>query len=368
MDRILPRLINNIKPIGWMFIFVAISIAAIIASAPNRTAKSVNYAEGLALPLAESVPEGVVLRVGDPMAKWIFAHNGWEKELPFRIKWAEITGGPDVTEAFHADALDVGLGASIPPIHAVWMGIPVRVIAFREYADRSDRRAYVLGISPHANIQSLADLRGKRIAFSPSQVQGLIVLQTLNALGIKKDEVTLVELPSSIGGDVYTNALVSGAVDAAPIRSDIVAQRYVRDHGPSGAKILPHPGFRDDGVNLYVPERVLADPKKAAALGIFAEYWGRAQRWINDNPDTLARGYFVENRGLALPDAQFMAEYSRNLIVPRSWENAIAYQQAAIDTLAPETNHPPLQAESLFDRRFEAIAGNAFSQVQGATP
>jgi sulfonate transport system substrate-binding protein len=359
---------RKITPINWLVIFILISLATLIAFAPKKASSVTNYAAELATPLSQTVPPGVVLRVGDPMTKWVFAQNGWDKELPFRIDWAEITGGPDVTEAFHADALDVGLGASIPPIHAIWMGIPVRIIAFREYADRSDRRAYVLGIAPNAKINSLEDLRGKRIAFSPSQVQGLIVLQTLNALGIKKDEVTLVELPSSIGGDVYTNALVSGAIDAAPIRGDIVAQRYLRDYAASGAKILQHPGFRDDGLNVYVPEKVLADPKKAAALRIFAEYWGRAQRWINDNPEQLAQGYFVENRGLPLPDARFMAEYSRNLTVPTTWESAIAYQQAAIDTLAPETNHAPLQAENLFDRRFEAVAGTGFSQVQGATP
>lgn len=364
----LPRFSNRINPVTGLMIFVIISLAFIIAFAPNSQSNVKNYTAELARPLSNTVPPGVVLRVGDPMAKWIFAHNGWDKELPFRIDWAEITGGPDVTEAFHAGALDVGLGASIPPIHAVWMGIPVRMIAFREYADRSNRHAYVLGIAPNANIRSLQDLRGKRIAYSPSQVQGLIVLQTLNALGIKKDDVTLVELPSSIGGDVYTNALISNAIDVAPIRADIVAQRYLRDYAASGAKILQHPNFRDDGLNVYVPEQVLADPKKAAALRIFAQYWGRAQRWINDNPDALAQGYFVENRGLPLADAQFMAEYSRNLVVPRRWDSAIAYQQAAIDTLAPETNHPPLQAETLFDRRFEAIAGDAFSQVQGATP
>lgn len=362
------RFSKNITPIRYLTIYVIISISLLIAISPSKMDARSSYAAELATPLPHNVPPGLVLRVGDPMAKWVFAQNGWDKELPFRIDWAEITGGPDVTEAFHAGALDVGLGASIPPIHAIWMGIPVRIIAFREYADRSDRRAYVFGISPNAKINSLEDLRGKRIAFSPSQVQGLIVLQTLNALGIKKDEVTLVELPSSIGGDVYTNALVSNAIDAAPIRGDIVAQRYLRDYAASGAKILQHPNFRDDGLNVYVPEKVLADPKKAAALRIFVDYWGRAQRWINDNPEKLAQGYFVENRGLPLPDAQFMAEYSRNLTVPATWESAIAYQQAAIDTLGPETNHPPLDAEKLFDRRFEAIAGNGFSLVQGVTP
>lgn len=343
---------------------VAASIGALIAFAPARHAAEARPALALTATLPETVPPGVVLRVGDPVTRWVFEHNGWDKKLPFRIEWAEITGGPDVTEAFHAGVLDVGFGASVPPIHAVWMGIPVRIIAFREYADRARRQAYVLGIAPKANIRTLADLRGKRIAFSPSQVQAQIVIETLKAAGIPRDQVTLVELPSSIGGDVYTNALASGAVDAAPIRADLVAQRYLRDYGARGARVLKHPPFRDDGGNVYVPETALADPGKAAALRVFAHYWGLGQAWINAHPEELARGYYAGKRGLPLADARVLAAYISNVSVPRDWAGAIAYEQAAIDTLGPETKHPRLDAATLFDRRFESIAGDAAASAE----
>ncbi len=345
--------------------FVAVSIALLFAFAPARRVAEAQTGLALTAPLPDRVPPGVVLRVGDPVTRWVFEHNGWDKRLPFRIEWAEITGGPDVTEAFHAGVLDVGFGASVPPIHAVWMGIPVRIVAFREYADRAQRQAFVFGIAPKADIETLSDLRGKRIAFSPSQVQGQIVIQTLKAAGIPRDEVKLVELPSSMGGDVYSSALASGAIDAAPIRADLVAERYLRDYGPSGARLLRHAPFRDDGGNVYVPETSLADPGKAAALRIFIHYWGLAQAWGNAHPEDVARGYYAGNRGLPIADARVMAAYGGNISVPRSWGGAIAYQQAAIDTLGPETKHPRLDAATLFDRRFERIAGDAAASAQG---
>lgn len=345
---------------------VAGSIAALVAFAPVRHTAEAKAGLPLTAALPEQVPPGVVLRVGDPVTRWVFEHNGWDKKLPFRIEWAEITGGPDVTEAFHAGVLDVGFGASVPPIHAVWTGIPVRIIAFREYADRASRQAYVLGISPKSKIRTLQDLRGKRIAFSPSQVQAQIVIETLKAVGIARDQVTLVELPSSIGGDVYTNALVSGAVDAAPIRADLVAQRYVRDYGASGARVIKHPPFRDDGGNVYVPETALADPGKAAALRIFAHYWGLGQAWINAHPEELARGYYAGKRGLPIADARVLAAYIANVSVPRNWAGAIEYEQSAIDTLGPETKRPRLDAATLFDRRFETIAGDAAASAKGS--
>ena len=344
---------------------VAASIAALIVFAPAREASGAATGLPLTAALPERVPPGVVLRVGDPVTRWVFEHNGWDRKLPFRIEWAEITGGPDVTEAFHAGVLDVGFGASVPPIHAVWTGIPVRIIAFREYADRAHRHAWVLGIAPTADIRTLADLRGKRIAFSPSQVQAQVVIETLKAVGIPRDQVTLVELPSSIGGDVYTNALASGAVDVAPIRADLVAQRYVRDYGARGARVLQHPPFRDDGGNIYVPETALADPGKAAALRVFAHYWGLGQAWINAHPEELARGYFAGRRGLSIEDARVLAAYTANISVPRRWAGAIAYEQAAIDTLGPATGRPRLDAATLFDGRFESIAGDAAASAEG---
>jgi sulfonate transport system substrate-binding protein len=340
-------------------VFVVASIALLVAFAPARRAAVAPAGLSLAAPLPDKVPPGVVLRVGDPVTRWVFEHNGWDKKVPFRIEWAEITGGPDVTEAFHAGALDVGFGASVPPIHATWMGIPVRIIGYREYEDRSARQAFVFGIAPKANIRTLADLRGKRIAFSPSQVQAQIVIQSLKAAGIRRDEVTLVELSSNIGGDVYTNALASNAIDAAPIRADVVAEHYIRDFGPRGARLLKHPPFRDDGGSVYVPETALADPGKAAALRVFAQYWGRGLGWINAHPEELARGYFVKKRGLSLADARVMAAYYSNVVVPRNWAGAIEYEQAAIDTLGPETKRPRFDATKLFDRRFETIAADA---------
>jgi sulfonate transport system substrate-binding protein len=350
---------------GALAAFVIVSIALLFAFAPARRAAAAKTGLPLTAPLPERVPPGVVLRVGDPVSQWVFQHQGWDKKLPFRIEWAQITGGPDVTEAFHAGALDVGFGASVPPIHAVWMGIPVRIVAFREYADAGHRQAWVFGISPKANVTKISDLRGKRIAFSPSQVQGQVVLQTLRAAGIDRKDVTLVELPSSIGGDVYTNALASGVVDVAPIRGDIVSERYVRKFGADGAHLFKHPPFRDDGTSAYVPETVLADPGKVAALRLYIRYWGLAQAWINAHPEELARGYYVEHQGLPIADARRMVAFTGNMTVPRNWSGAVAYQQSAIDTLAPETKRSRFNAATLFDRRFETISGNAFAAPQG---
>lgn len=346
--------------------FVATSIALLFAFAPAwRVAKADAGALPLTAPLPDIVPKGTVLRVGDPVSKWIFQHNGWDRQLPFAIQWAEITGGPDTTEAFHAGALDVGLGANVPPIHADWAGIPVRIVGFRHFPDDAGKAAWVFGVSPQSGIRTVADLKGKRIAFSPSQVQAQVVLETLKAARIDRKDVTLVELPSSVGGDVYTNALASGAVDAAPLAAGVVAERYLSKFGDRGARLLPHPPFRDDGGVIYVPETVLADPAKAAALRLYVAYWGKALAWANAHPEELAQGYYVGVRGLSLKDARIQVGATGPVSVPRDWAPAIAFQQSAIDILAPATGRPVFDAATLFDRRFETVAADA---ARSATP
>ncbi|USI74683.1 ABC transporter substrate-binding protein [Sphingomonas morindae] len=350
-------------------LLVALSIGLLFLFAPARRAK-VAPAGALSLdaPLPVKVPAGVVLRVGDPVNKWIFRHLGWDKRLPFRIEWAEITGGPGVTEAFHAGALDVGYGANVPPIHAKWSGIPVRIVGFGQFPQGAAKALYVIGIAPGAHIRSLRDLKGKRIAFSRSQVQAQVVLQTLKAEGIDQRDVSLVELPSSIGGDVYTSALASDEVDAAPLGAGLVAHHYITKFGDRGASLLPHPRFRDSGLVLFVPESVLADPGKAAALRLYVEYWGKALAWANAHPEELARGYYVGVRGLPIDDARLQVHALGPVSAPESWNDAVDFEQKAIDILGPATGRPKFDAASLFDRRFEAIAAHGMKEEQACTP
>lgn len=337
-------------------LFVALSLALLIVFAPAR--RDAARAAGLPLsaPLPATVPPGTTLIVGDPVTEWIFKHNGWEKKLPFRIDWVRITGGPEVTEAFHARALDVGMGANVPPLHATWVGLPVRIIATRERADPAATPAFVWALAPRAGIKELADLKGKRIAFSPSQVQGQIVIQTLKAEGLSTKDVTLVELPSSIGGDVYTSALASGIVDAAPIGGGIVAERYLRKFGKDGARILRHQGFRDDLITAFSPVEVLENPAKAAALRHYVFWWGKAQAWAAAHPDELARGYYAGDQGLPASDARLVVGAAGRPVIAPDWKGASAYQQQAIDLLAPQFGRQRFSAASLFDRRFERLA------------
>ena len=223
--------------IASVAIIAAVAVALAGPKRPDATATAASVSQ-LEAPLPTAIPPGTVLTIGDPTTQRVLEHTGWIKQLPFQVHWVEVSGGPAVNEAFHAKALDVGSAADVPPIHATWTGIPVRIIAVRLRADPLNHPLYELGVAPKSGIRTLADLRGKRIAYSPGQVQGEVVLRTLQAEGLTPADVKLVELPST-GGDLYVNALVGGLVDIAPIGAGTQADHYLAKYGSDGAKVLP---------------------------------------------------------------------------------------------------------------------------------
>jgi sulfonate transport system substrate-binding protein len=316
-------------------------------------------------PLPDKVPPGVTLIIGDPMTQRVLEHTGWIRDLPFKVKWAQITGGPAVTEAFHAHALDVGVVADVPPIHATWVGIPVKIIAVRFRKDPQEHPTFVFAVAPGSKIQSLADLRGKRIAFSPGQVQGEIVLRSLAATGLTARDATLVELPST-SADFYVNALVGGMIDAAPIGAGAAARHYLTNYGAQGARLIRHSAARDDLAFLYVRTDTVRDPAKAAALRAYVAVWARANAWISSHPDEWARIYYQGDQGLSADDARYVVAASGEADIPRRWNEAVGIEQSAIDLMAQETHRRPFAAGGLFDRRFEPVAADAFAAAQSS--
>lgn len=327
--------------------------------------------EAASLPLDAPLPDAAPapetrLIIGDPQVQPVIEHNGWLKELGFTVQWAQITGGPKVTEAFHAGALDVGASADVPPVHAIWVGIPVKIIAAQLHRDPAAHPIYVFGVAPGAGVSTLADLRGKRIAFSPGQVQGEVVLRTLQEQHLTRADVKLIELPSF--GDVYISALGAGSVDAAPIQAGAVAKRYINQYGARGAKVLPHGPFRDDLTVLYVREDTLRDPAKAAALRRYVAVWVRANQWIQDHPQGWAQLYWEKSQGLSHEDALLQVNALGENDTLQDFSPAIEIERKVIALLAPETGQKTFPPEALFDRRFEAvIAGAAAPAVPGST-
>jgi len=310
----------------------------------------------------DPIPAGTALTIGDPMVQQALILSGQVSSIPFAVTWANIEGGPHVNQAIRAHAVDIGSGANVPPLWAHWTGLDVKIVAVWGRQDPLNHPIYKLGVAPGVNVRTLADLRGKRIAFAPGQAQGLIVLRALASVGLKPSDVQLIQMPSTT--NVYVNALASKEVDVAPL-GEVFVKRYLAGYARDGGTAIAH-GLRDDINVLYGPTSSVQDPAKGAAVASYVQIWARAIAWINANPQAWAQGYYVQNQGLSLEDANYLVQESGKSLVPASWDEAIAQEQQVVQLFAPISNQPVFDASVLFDRRFEAPAAVAFAKASGA--
>jgi sulfonate transport system substrate-binding protein len=308
--------------------------------------------------LPAKVPAGTVLRVGDPATETAIKAAGLDQELEdegVKVEWANISGGPKTLEAFRAHALDVGSAQDIPPLFAEWTGTDVRIVATSSRADALNHAVYQLGIAPSVDVRSLADLKGKKIAYSPGQAQGALVLRVLAEAGLTQDDVELVEMQSV--DDVYVNAVGSKQVDVAPLGGTLLTQ-YLAKYGQDGGTALPT-GIRDDQSLLYAPVETVQDAGKAAALAKYVVVWAEAKQWANAHPDEYAQAFYVDHEGLSLEDGKALVEQAGTIQVPVDWTQTIAAHQETADLLAEEQDHDQLEVENLYDRRYEKAVADA---------
>src|SRR6266508_666159 len=307
-------------------------------------------------PLPTAVPPGTKIIVGDPVTQKALELSGQIGNYPY-LQWVNIAGGPATTEAFRAHARDVGSVAEIPPIHATWTGLKVKIVASRFKKDAASHPTYELGIAPGVQVRTLADLKGKKIAYSPGQAQGALILKALQKAGLTKDDVKLVELPAT--GDTYPTALAGKQVDVAPI-GGVQIKRYLTKYGQDGATTIQH-GLRDDPAHLYALQSSLEDPAKAAAIRELVRAWAAAARWTYDHPKEWIEGYYVKDQGLDAADGQWLVDRAGEPDVPAEFTDVYARHQATIDLLANETGTPLRKAQDLYDPRFISVVAQAYA-------
>lgn len=338
---------------------LALAVLALTSALSACSRKSEPQGKALALsePIPEELPRATTLRLGDPQTQKRLELTGQLDTLPFSVEWHQLSGGPQTIEAFRAAALDGGTVGDTPPIHAIFTGLDVKIISVQVRTKPAMR----LATSPGANVDAITGLRGKKIAYSPGQAQGALVLRVLKKAGLTQKDVTLIELSSS----EFKDALGSRQVDVAPLSGPIL-MRYLKEYGKEGGGAFDH-GVRDSLAFFYVRTEVLQDAHKAAALRAYVAQRIEAQRWSYDHPDAWIEGYYVKDQGLSTDEGRYVVDALGRPEFPSDWSEAIALTQETIDLLAEASGRKRFDAHQLFDRRFEKLA-QASSTLGKAEP
>ena len=131
-----------------------------------------------------------------------------------------------------------------------------------------------------AGIQTVSDLRGKKIATSLNSSAHFYIVKTLRAAGLSESDVTVVgmrppEMPA---------ALAHGEVDAVSIWEP-AAEKSAAALGPD-AVILHGPAYRER-FNLNTTTKVLSDPIKRKAIIDFLRVLIGTSQEVREHPERV---------------------------------------------------------------------------------
>ena len=235
-------------------------------------------------------PDKPTIRVGYqsfPSGDLIVKNNRWlEEALPdYNIKWTKFDSGADVNTAFIAKELDFGALGSSPVARGLSapLNIPYKVAFVLDVA--GDNEALVARNG--ANINTIGELRGKRIATPFASTAHYSLLAALNQNGLSPSDVQLVDLqPQAI-----LAAWERGDIDAAYTWLPTLDQ------------------LRKTGKDLITSRQLASDGKPTLDLGAVSDEFAnahpevvdtwrqqeaRALKLIHDDPAAAAKAIAAE--------------------------------------------------------------------------
>lgn len=194
--------------------------------------------------------------------------------LGVSVQWIEFEFGPPMMEALRVNAIDVGGVGDTPPVFAQPAHADLLYIA----AQRSGGQAILL--PPGSKLQTLHDLKGKKVAFGRGSSAHALTLAALEKAGLKYGDITPVYLGPADAGAAFER----GAIDAWTIWDPYYALFETRP----GVRVLAKWTDITEQNSFFVARRAYVQAnaqvtaKLVAAFGSIAE-WARAHR-----PDVAA--------------------------------------------------------------------------------
>lgn len=284
-----------------------------------------------------------------PSSDLIVKNNKWlEEALPdFNIKWIKFDSGADVNTAFIAKELDFGALGSSPVARGLSapLNIPYKVAFVLDVA--GDNEALV--VRNDANVNTIAELRGKRIATPFASTAHYSLLAALSQNGLSPSDVQLIDLQPHAILAAWERGDIDAAYSWLPTLDDL----------------------RKTGKDLITSRQLAADGKPTLDLGavrtefadehpevvdIWRRQQARALDVISGDPDAAAKAIAAEvgltpedlagqlKQGVYLTPAEVVsAEWLGSDVKPG---NIAANLQSASEFLAEQQQIPeaaPLQ-------------------------
>lgn len=231
----------------------------------------------IAVPLAHAA-DPTVLRIGDQNYYNVRASveaSGVLEGAPYTVDWKHFQSAAPVAEALEAGAVDLGFLGDSGFIFLAAKGAPVKLIG----VSRQNPDTIALLVPKDSTAKSIADLKGKKVAYWPGAWSQQLTLRALEKAGLPHDYVEFVKLMPIDAAAAFPR----GSIDAFPVWEPYISQQTLF----SGAKPLLTARDLMPGLSSIAANADSIEPKRAA----IADFLGRLQKaraWVEANKETYA--------------------------------------------------------------------------------
>jgi sulfonate transport system substrate-binding protein len=264
----------------------------------------------------------------------------------FKVNFAHFESGHLVIEALNSGALDYGGMSEIPPVFAAASAVQ----SFRQIAVlHGDVNNQVVLVPKGSRIETLADLKGKRIGYVRATTSQYFLIRMLRSAGLDWKNITPVAMGVSDGAAAFSSgALDAWAIYGFPIQRALATQ---------GARILKTAlGFLSGNYIVSAHVDALADPKKSELIGRYLDITRQSYAWAGGHQDEWTAAIAKEiGVPLAYVRDQFARKSASYALRPVD-AAAIASQQEVADIFAGAGLIPKaVDVRPLWDDRFNSI-------------
>ena len=236
--------------------------------------------------------------------------------LGHTVRWVEFSFGPPLLEALSLDGIDFGQTGDAPPIFAQ------AARSSLVYAAAQEGGSSGIGIllPKGSPVRSLADLKGKRVAFAKASSAHNLTVAALEKAGLRYADIEPVTLAPADAAAAFTR----GSVDAWTIWDPYLA---IAEEG-DGVRVLALATEITPQNNFFLARRAFAETQGAVLVATI-DALSEVAAWCRQNRGVVA-AVLSKGTGVPLPATRRAVDRAEYVIGPMT-ERIIAEQQAVAD-------------------------------------
>jgi sulfonate transport system substrate-binding protein len=321
--------LQRIRTFSLLFaVGISLSLAVSACSSSTNggnsaTTPTAQTAQTTQTPLQTSAAKGTVVRIGYQKAATILNAMKNKRELEkalaasgSSVTWNEFPSGPPMLEAINSGSIDFGYTGESPPIFAQAGGTPLVYVAYDPWSPKAE----AIIVPKNSAIKTVAELKGKKVAFAKGSNTNYLVVKALEKAGLQYSDIKPVFLQPADARAAFEG----GNVDAWAIWDPYLA---VAEKATGARTLTDATGLAPNrGYYLAAKSFVEADPD---ALKTVLEEVKKVSDWAKKNPAEVAK-FLSSELGIdagALEVAEKRREYG---VLPIT-EEVIAKQQQVAD-------------------------------------